>query len=51
MKKDERISKLALEVVNSWDMDTLLNYAVERLEDFYKSNLDDFETEYKEIFE
>jgi len=48
---DDNIEKLSREVVESWDMDTLLSYAIERLEDFYKENPDDFNAEWENMFE
>ncbi len=47
----ENIEKLSKEVVDSWEMDTLLNYAIERLSDFYRENPDDFKDEWENMFE
>lgn len=48
---EENIEKLSRNIVDSWDMDTLLNYAIERLSDFYKKNKEDFYAEWNTTFE
>lgn len=44
---DENIEKLASVVVDSWDMDTLVNYAKERLFYFYQEDKKEFEKDWE----
>ena len=37
-RTDKNISKLAQEVLDSWDMDTLQGYALQQLEKAYKED-------------
>ena len=43
--------KLAKEVVDSWDMATLLEYAIDILEANYKGDDDQFETDWNDLME
>jgi hypothetical protein len=36
---NENMEKLAEEVVNSWDMDTLMNYALQQLVSAYENDI------------
>ena len=40
---EENMEKLARKVVDDWDMDTLMNFAIERIYANYKNNKCDFE--------
>ena len=48
---EENIEKLAKVVVEDWDMDTLLTYALERLMDYFKHNKAEFKDAWKDKFE
>ena len=37
-KSDQNIEKLAREVIDSWDMNTLQSYALDRLVEAYEEN-------------
>jgi 2-oxoglutarate dehydrogenase complex dehydrogenase (E1) component-like enzyme len=43
--------KLAEEIMESWDLDTLASYAVEQLMDNYETNPDSFDEDWKLMFE
>ncbi len=43
--------KLAQEVVDSWDMGTLLKFAIDILEANYKGDDDQFETDWNDLME
>lgn len=45
----ENCRKLAQEVVEGWDMDTLLNFAVDTLESAYRNNSDAFHSDVASI--
>jgi len=46
----KNIEELAKAIVEDWDMDTLLIYAVERMEHHFKHNKTDFKREWKEKY-
>ena len=48
-RTDENIEKLIEAVVDSWDMDTLIGYAHDHMEVFYRS--DDGEEQFQEDWE
>ena len=48
-KNEENISKLAAAVVDSWDMETLLHYAMMNLEDAYGKDTELFERDWLEM--
>ena len=45
---DEYIRKLATCIVNSWDMDTLINYAIEQLFQFYERDQEKFQKDWED---
>lgn len=45
----ENCRKLAIFVVDGWDMDTLLNFAVDTLEEAYKHNSDSFHDDVESV--
>ena len=40
---------LAKEIVDSWDMDSLVNYAIDRMSNFFQQDKKDFEAEWNEM--
>jgi len=48
---EENREKLSREVVDSWDDDTLIGYAIDQLMEFYKTDDDKFDEDWKAIFE
>ena len=49
-RTDENIEKLAQEVLNSWDMDTLQGYALQQLEKAYKEDEQLFKDDVESMF-
>ena len=47
----ENINKLAEAIVDSWDMDTLMGYAVSQLEVFYTTDEETFQVDWKETID
>lgn len=48
---EENCERLAREVVDSWDMDTLVSFAIEQLQMNYMLNVDEFEDDWPEFME
>lgn len=42
--------KLVQEIVDGWDMDTLMGYALDNLTIFYRDNSIDFQAEWETMF-
>ena len=40
---EENMNKLAQKVVEGWDINTLMQYAIDQVEENYKNNKGDFE--------
>jgi len=47
---EETREKLAHEVVDSWDMDDLITYAIDKLEEYYKSDEEGFQADWKTMY-
>lgn len=47
---NSNIEELARAVVDSWEMDTLINYAVDQLEAFYKKDKEQFLEDWSNTF-
>jgi len=48
----EKLEKLSNEIVNSWDMETLMEYALDKVEAWLMSLSDEeFNEEYERIFD
>ncbi len=48
---DEQCEALAEIVVEAWELDTLIQWAVEQLTEHYKKDREAFETDYKDMVE
>lgn len=46
---EESRERLALAIVDAWDMDTLIQYAVDKLTEYYKTDKKQFDIDYKEF--
>jgi len=42
--------KLAREVVDSWDMNDLITYAIDKLEEYYERDEDGFQADWKTMY-